>query len=589
MLLKLGNPGEVAGGRVRRQDIEDDIRGGKFAKQGNVGGRERRDPCRREADRGLEMPGNGGAWGEFVGSFRGSAAFGPDRGPTVIVLGVFHHVMDDEPANAGQGLHLADQVAHARVGWKGGLKCHVEFAGHAVHSKDVGGGGEHVGEMLQGGRIRLDKSEDVSIQACEREVRECLDVHEAALAETLEAVGGGHAGDPEPRAKGCVGDARVCLQLGDQPAVEFVESRSLTIVSVRHGCPPLTATGCASAEYGAAVAQCQSALDFEAERAAALDILSPGRLDFGTGRSATALELRAFEIDTDDTRPRWEEAIQAIPKFWTEERLAFKGKYYDIPKRTVLPKPHQKPHPPLWMAGGQPASVALAAKYGLGFLHFTLLDPEQTFAYVKQYREELKNAVPPGGMVNNQFAAFTIGYCGDDEVKCGTSADPGRCITPASGRASRARGRRRNTVQESYSHYQKPTEKIDLTSKDALPGLLNLGSMAVGTAGQCRRLVDIYDKAGIDQLILYVELPFLKHEQIMKSVRLFGERVIQPYKADHGSPRRDPRRARRWSARRSYRSCRGLIRNALQGPTDVRVSPGRPSPLLPLSLRSERE
>jgi hypothetical protein len=56
--------------------------------------------------------------------------------------------------------------------------------------------------------------------------------------------------------------------------------------------------------------------------------------------------------------------------------------------------------------------------------------------------------------------------------------------------------------------------------------------MAVGTAAQCRRIVEIYEQAGVDQLILYVELPFLNHAQISKSIKLFGERVIQPYKAE---------------------------------------------------------
>src|SRR5581483_202183 len=120
-----------------------------------------------------------------------------------------------------------------------------------------------------------------------------------------------------------------------------------------------------------------------AERCAALDILSNGRLDVGTGRSATTLELRGFEIDPDDTRPMWEEAIQIIPRAWTEERFSFQGSDANIPRRTVLPHAYQKPHPPLWMAGGQETSLQLAAKYGLGFLHFTLLDPQQSFAYVR--------------------------------------------------------------------------------------------------------------------------------------------------------------------------------------------------------------
>jgi len=268
-----------------------------------------------------------------------------------------------------------------------------------------------------------------------------------------------------------------------------------------------------------------------AERAAALDILSHGRLDVGTGRSATTLELRAFEIDPDDTRPMWEEAIRLIPKLWTEERASFQGTYYNIPKRTVLPRPHQKPHPPLWMAGGQPASLELAAQYGLGFLHFALLDPEQSFANVRRYKSLVQDARPPAGFTNDQFGAFTIGYCGEDDAEVRTVGGPGALYyaserTRVQGAWERAYG----TVPESYRHYQQQTAKIDLTSKDALPGLLNIGSMAVGTAEQCRKVVDIYDRAGVDQLILYMELPFLNHQQIVKSIRLFGEQVIQPYR-----------------------------------------------------------
>jgi alkanesulfonate monooxygenase SsuD/methylene tetrahydromethanopterin reductase-like flavin-dependent oxidoreductase (luciferase family) len=268
-----------------------------------------------------------------------------------------------------------------------------------------------------------------------------------------------------------------------------------------------------------------------AERAAALDILSRGRLDVGTGRSATTLELRAFEIDPDDTRPMWEEAIQLIPKLWTEERTSFQGRFYNLPKRTVLPRPYQKPHPPLWMAGGQPESLDLAAQYGLGFLHFTLLDPQQSFAYVRRYKAKIKEARPPAGFTNDQFGAFTIGFCGEDEHEVRTVGGPGALYyaserTRVQGAWERAYG----TVPATYAYYQRQTMTIDLTTKDALPGLLNIGSMAVGTPEQCRRVVEIYDQAGVDQLILYMELPFLQHEQIMKSIRLFGERVIRPYR-----------------------------------------------------------
>src|SRR5213594_4461526 len=97
-----------------------------------------------------------------------------------------------------------------------------------------------------------------------------------------------------------------------------------------------------------------------AERAAALDIVSDGRLELGTGRSITEQELGGFGIDPADSRPMWEEAIQMIPKMWQTEEFAWEGDYFVVPPRNVLPKPVQKPHPPLWMACTQPDSFRIA-------------------------------------------------------------------------------------------------------------------------------------------------------------------------------------------------------------------------------------
>ncbi len=271
-----------------------------------------------------------------------------------------------------------------------------------------------------------------------------------------------------------------------------------------------------------------------AERGAALDILSKGRLDLGTGRSATVLELKAFQIDPEDTRPQWEEAIQILGKYWTQERVNFEGKYYQIPKRTVLPHPYQKPHPPLWMAGGQKTSVELAAKYGLGFLHFALIDPDEAPEYLEHYRRNIVNAEPPGGFVNNQFASFTLGFCGEDEDEVLQVGGPGALhYATERYRVQGAWERAYGEVPPSYQRYEdQKHDVVDLQTEDGLDKLMKLRTMAVGTAEQCRTIVETYDRIGVDQLILYMELPFLSHEQIKKSIRMFGERVIQPYKAE---------------------------------------------------------
>ncbi len=151
---------------------------------------------------------------------------------------------------------------------------------------------------------------------------------------------------------------------------------------------------------------------------------------------------------------------------------------------------------------------------------------------MRGYKATIRDAQPVAGFVNNRFGAFTIGFCGEDADEVRNVGGPGALYY--AGEHNRVQGaweKAYGTVPEPYRHYQNQTKTLDLTAKHALPGLLNIGSIAVGTADQCRKVVEIYDRASADQLIVYMVLPYLKHEQIARSVRLFGERVIQPYRA----------------------------------------------------------
>ena len=105
-----------------------------------------------------------------------------------------------------------------------------------------------------------------------------------------------------------------------------------------------------------------------AERAAVLDILSGGRLEFGTGRSATWTELGGFRANPDETKNSWDEFVHALPQMWTNERFGFEGEYFSMPVRAVLPKPYQKPHPPMWVAVSTPGTELDAADRGMGAL-----------------------------------------------------------------------------------------------------------------------------------------------------------------------------------------------------------------------------
>jgi len=108
-----------------------------------------------------------------------------------------------------------------------------------------------------------------------------------------------------------------------------------------------------------------------AERTATLDILSGGRLDVGTGRSATWTELGGFNADPDLTKQTWDEFVRCLPKMWTSEKYSYQGRFWSMPPRTILPKVYQRPHPPLWVAVTSPGTELDAADRGLGSLGLT--------------------------------------------------------------------------------------------------------------------------------------------------------------------------------------------------------------------------
>ena len=84
-------------------------------------------------------------------------------------------------------------------------------------------------------------------------------------------------------------------------------------------------------------------------------------ISHGTGRSATRIELEAFRIDPEQTRPLWEEALEMIVGAWTQDVFEWRGPRFDFPPRRVIPKPLQQPHPPLWIGGWGDVTLRRAA------------------------------------------------------------------------------------------------------------------------------------------------------------------------------------------------------------------------------------
>jgi alkanesulfonate monooxygenase SsuD/methylene tetrahydromethanopterin reductase-like flavin-dependent oxidoreductase (luciferase family) len=265
-----------------------------------------------------------------------------------------------------------------------------------------------------------------------------------------------------------------------------------------------------------------------AERAAMLDIVSNGRLEFGTGRSATFYEMEPFGVEPDRNREEWDEAVRMIPKMWMQDEFSWDSDLMRIPPRNVVPKPLQKPHPPMWMAGTQPASAFLAAERGLGLLHFTFSDPEALDEKIQKYHEGIEKCEPVGALVNDQFAGFTLMFCGRDDGEALAVGGPGAdwyvratnmlySIWAQSG-------------AQSYRWYGEQFAKGRGTEDVNVAQMADDAILCIGGPEKCAQIVSHYQDQGIDQLIFLVQAGGTPHEAILDSLRRFGEKVIPQFK-----------------------------------------------------------
>src|SRR6185436_5230832 len=144
-----------------------------------------------------------------------------------------------------------------------------------------------------------------------------------------------------------------------------------------------------------------------AERIATLDLVSNGRVEFGTGESSAALELDGYRVPVAEKRNMWRETVeQCLNMMVMDPYPGFEGRYFSMPCRNVMPKPVQKPHPPMWMACTNRDTIRVAAANGLGALAFSFLDPEEAHKWAEIYYGIIKSdaCIPLGHSVNPNIA-----------------------------------------------------------------------------------------------------------------------------------------------------------------------------------------
>jgi alkanesulfonate monooxygenase SsuD/methylene tetrahydromethanopterin reductase-like flavin-dependent oxidoreductase (luciferase family) len=273
-----------------------------------------------------------------------------------------------------------------------------------------------------------------------------------------------------------------------------------------------------------------------AERIATLDLVSGGRVEFGTGESASRAELEGFGIDPAERRAMWRETVEQVANMLALDPYpGYEGRYFRMPPRNIVPKPVQKPHPPLWVACSNRETIHLAAQLGIGALTFAFVDPAEAAKWVTDYYTTLKTeCVPIGHTVNANIAMVTGFSCHPDaEEARARGLDGFRFFQFALGHHY-VFGRHRPGRTDIWKQY--------LAVRDRLPEMgMSANTGGIGTPAQLREHLRQFADAGVDQVVFIQQAGKNRHEHICEALELFAREVMPEFKEEE--ERRQRRKA----------------------------------------------
>ena len=261
-----------------------------------------------------------------------------------------------------------------------------------------------------------------------------------------------------------------------------------------------------------------------AERVSTLDLISGGRVEFGIGEGSSITELHPFGRRFRDKRSVWEDAVRAILPMFKSDAWEYHGEHFDFPLRNVLPKPYQKPHPPLWVACSQLETIEMAGRRGMGALGFQFVSADAAHAWVNTYYNAFVNHLDKlCDYETNPNISLVSGFmCADTDEEALEKAD-GWTFFQFALRFYSTHGVIEPGSVNLWNEYQ--------DWKETPKGQKQRRSGLVGSPETLRRKLRKFEESNIDQVILLAQAGNNKHEDICASLELFAREVMPEFRA----------------------------------------------------------
>lgn len=269
-----------------------------------------------------------------------------------------------------------------------------------------------------------------------------------------------------------------------------------------------------------------------AERIATLDLVSGGRVEFGTGESSSNAELGGFEVPREVKREAWREGTEVTLRLMCEEPFTgHEGTYVSMPPRNCVPKPVQKPHPPLWVACSQRPTIHLAAENGMGALSFAFINAAEATEWVGDYYRTIEqDCVPIGKEINPNIAIVTPLMCMDDEEEAKAKGEKGLYFFGYALAWYYVFGSHKpgqTNIWDTYEGNQETFAGFREAQMNQHPDAVR---GCIGTPEQVRETLRTYEEAGVDQVIFFSQAGHTRHEDICESYERFATEVMPEFK-----------------------------------------------------------
>jgi alkanesulfonate monooxygenase SsuD/methylene tetrahydromethanopterin reductase-like flavin-dependent oxidoreductase (luciferase family) len=259
---------------------------------------------------------------------------------------------------------------------------------------------------------------------------------------------------------------------------------------------------------------------YAAEHAVTLDVLTGGRFIFGVGLGFREEEFEAFGVDPRTRAARFNESMALLMRLLSGEKVTHRGRFFNLTGAELLPRPVQRPHPPIWMAASADLGVRRAARHGVPWL----INPHATIGTVERqlelYRECLgEHGHPPPADVP-AFREMAI---------AGTRAEAAQLSKPY--------------LEAKYAAYARWGLDEPMPGSESLAGPfseLARDRFILGTPQQCLEEILSYgERLGVTHVLGRVQWPGMSHAGAMRQIELLGSQVIPALRRSH-APRAEP-------------------------------------------------